>query len=145
LAANANNQHYLIIFPTSKEKLSKFKKFFKHVDPTLPVSELTSAMVMDYLLKQKEKRSGYAANKNRKNLIAAWNWGMMYMNPVLPSPNPCIVKKLPEVRNPRYVPSAEDFWKVYNMTEGQDRVLLLTFPAHSGKAWGNIQADRIGY
>jgi integrase len=52
---------------------------------------------------------------------------MMYMNPVLPSPNPCKVRKLPEVRNPRYVPPAEDFFKVLNMTDGQDRVMLLTF------------------
>jgi len=82
---------------------------------------------MDYLLKQKEQRSGYGANKDRKNLIAAWNWGKIYMNPVLPSHNPCIVRKLPEVRSPRYVPPAEDFWRVYNEAEGQDRVMLLTF------------------
>jgi integrase len=118
---------------TYHEKRSGFRKFFKDIDPTLPVSELTSAMVMDYLLKQKEQRSGYAANKDRKNLIAAWNWGMMYMNPVLPSPNPCIVRKLPEVRNPRYVPPAEDFWKVYEVAEGQDRVLLLTFLHTAGR------------
>ena len=114
----------MYVTKTYKEKKCMFRNFFKHVDPTLPVSELTSAMVMDYLLKQKEKRSGYSTNKDRKNLIAAWNWGMMYMNPVLPSPNPCMVKKMPEVRNPRYVPPAEEFWKVYNLAEGQDRVLL---------------------
>ena len=71
---------------------------------------------------------GYAANKDRKNLIAAWNWGKMYMNPVLPSHNPCIVRKLPEVKNPRYVPPISDFWKIYNLLpEGQDKVMLLTF------------------
>jgi len=51
----------------------------------------------------------------------------MYMTPVLPSPNPCVVKKMPEIRQPRYVPPAEDFWKIYDLAEGQDRVLLLTF------------------
>ena len=119
---------------TYKEKRSMFRNFFKHVDPTMPVSKLTPAMVMSYLLKQKEQRSGYAANKDRKNLIAAWNWGMMYMTPVLPSPNPCTVKKMPEVRNPRYVPPAEHFWKVYNLLpEGQDKVLLLTFLHTAGR------------
>jgi len=112
---------------TYREKRSMFRNFFKHIDPTLPVSELKSSMIMDYLLKQKEQRSGYSANKDRKNLIAAWNWGKIYMNPVLPSHNPCIVRKLPEVRSPRYVPPAEDFWKVYDLAEGQDRVMLLTF------------------
>ena len=110
-----------------------FRKFLKHVDPTLPVTELTPAMVMGYLLQQKEVRSGYAANKDRKNLIAAWNWGMMYMNPVLPSPNPCIVRKLPEVRSPRYVPDIADFYKILNLADGQDRVLLLTFLYTAGR------------
>jgi len=118
---------------TYEEKQRMFKSLFKIIEPTLPVSELKSAMVMDYLLKQKEQRSGYAANKDRKNLIAAWNWGMMYMNPILPSPNPCIVRKLPEIRNPRYVPPAEDFFKVLNMTDGQDRVMLLTFLHTAGR------------
>ena len=112
---------------TYKEKKSMFRNFFKHVDPALPVTELTSAMVMDYLLKQKDKRSGYAANKDRKNIISAWNYGRIYMNSVLPPPNPCVVKKMPEIRQPRYVPPAADFWKIYNLTEGQNRVLLLTF------------------
>jgi hypothetical protein len=113
---------------TYQEKRFVFRSFFKHVDPTLPVSELKPATVMNYLLAQKEERSGYSSNKSRKNLIAAWNWGLMYMTPVLPSPNPCVVKKMPEIRHPRYVPPAEDFWKVYNLLpEGQDRVMLLTF------------------
>ncbi|MEK6196508.1 MAG: hypothetical protein N2F24_20030, partial [Deltaproteobacteria bacterium] len=122
---------------TYKEKTRMFKNFFNHADPTMSVSKLTPATVMDYLLKQKEQRSGYAANKDRKNLIAAWNWGLMYMTPLLPSPNPCAVKKMPEIRQPRYVPPAEDFWKVYDMAEGQDRVLLLTF-LHTAARRGEI-------
>jgi integrase len=123
---------------TDKETQRMFRSFFKHVDPTLPVSKLTPAMVMAYLLTQKDERSGYAGNKNRKNLIAAWNWGQMYMTLVLPSPNPCTVKKMPEIRNPRYVPPAADFWKVYNLLpEGQDRVMLLTF-LHTAARRGEI-------
>lgn len=72
-------------------------------------------------------RSGYAANKDRKNLVAAWNWGMKYMDPPLTAPNPCLVDKMPEVRSPRYVPPEEDFWAIYKIAEGQDRVMLLTF------------------
>jgi integrase len=33
---------------------------------------------------------------------------------------------MPEVRNPRYIPPEEDFWKVYALAEGQDQVMLLT-------------------
>ena len=111
---------------TYKEKVSMFKRFFKVIDPAMPVSELKPAHVLEYIIKQKEERSGYAANKDRKNLVAGWNWGMKYMDPVLPAPNPCLVEKMPEIRKPRYVPPEEDFWKIYHVAEGQDKIMLLT-------------------
>jgi integrase len=112
---------------TYDEKRSAFKRFFKEVDPKLAIDELTPAHIQAYITKQKLDRSGYAANKDRKNLLAGWEWGMEYMNPKLPRPNPCQVKKMPEARHPRYVPPEEDFWKVYNVADGQDRVMLLAF------------------
>ena len=48
------------------------------------------------------------------------------MDPVLPAPNPCLVERMPEVRTPRYVPPEDDFWKIYGVAEGQDKVMLLT-------------------
>ena len=112
---------------TYKEKCAVFRFFFKSIDPALPTNMLESGDILSHLLKQKEERSGNAANKDRKNLIAAWNWGMKYMIPPLQGPNPFLVKKMPEVRHPRYIPSEEDFWKVYDVAEGQDRVMILTF------------------
>jgi len=110
---------------TYDEKRSVFRRFFAEVSPAMPVLQLKPADVMAYIVKQKEERSGYAANKDRKNLVAAWNWGMKYMRPPLPGPNPCLVDRMPEKRQPRYVPPEEDFWKVYDVAEGQDRVMLL--------------------
>jgi len=81
--------------------------------------------VLKHLQKQAGKRSGYSANKDRKNLMAAWNWGIKYIN--LPSPNPCMVERFPEVRHTRYVPPEKDFWKVYNEAQGQDRIMLLAY------------------
>jgi integrase len=104
-----------------------FERFLKEISPTLPVSNLKPSDVMKYIVKQKEERSGYAANKDRKNLVAGWNWGMKYMNPPLPGPNPCLVDRMPEQRQPRYVPPEDDFWKVYEAAEGQDKVMLLAF------------------
>jgi integrase len=112
---------------TYNEKRIVFKRVLKEIDPMLPVTELTPAQIQAYISKQKLERSGYAANKDRKNLVAAWNWGIEYMNPKLPKPNPCQVKKMPEIRSPRYMPPEEDFWKVYNLASGQDRVMLLAF------------------
>ena len=118
---------------TYEEKKSMFRRFFQEVDPAVSVSELTLPKVLAYVVKQKEERSGNAANKDRKNLVAAWNWGMKYLDPPLPQPNPCLVERMPEVRHPRYVPSEEDFWRVYEVAEGQDKIMLLTFLHLAGR------------
>ena len=117
----------MFVFKTYDEKCSMFRQFFKEIDPNLSVFDLTHAKVMQYVQKQKKDRSGNAANKDRKNLVAAWNWGMKYHEPRLPRPNPCLVDKMPEVRHPRYVPPEDDFWHVYEEAQGQDKVMLLAF------------------
>jgi len=118
---------------TYNEKKVIFKRFFKQIDPMLPVEALSRHMVLNYIQEQMKTRSGYSANKDRKNLVAAWHWGMEYIEPRLPSPNPCLVRKMPEIRHPRYIPTEEDFWKVYEQTEGQDRVMLLAFLHLAGR------------
>ncbi|MFA7384209.1 MAG: tyrosine-type recombinase/integrase [Desulfurivibrionaceae bacterium] len=112
---------------TYEEKQAMFRRFFKRVDPQLNVAELSPAIVLGFLQEQKKSRSGCGANKDRKNLVSAYNWGMRYYGSALPSPNPCLVMKMPEIRKPRYIPQEEDFWKVYNVAEGQDKVMLLAF------------------
>lgn len=119
---------------TYDEKKSVFRRFFREINPELAVEELTPAMVLDYIQNQKKARSGYGANKDRKNLVAGWNWGRTYLKPVvLPSLNPCRVVKMDEDRTPRYIPPENDFWKVFEVTEGQDRVMLLAFLYLAGR------------
>ncbi|MGV1098716.1 tyrosine-type recombinase/integrase [Thiovibrio sp. JS02] len=111
---------------TWDEKKSALKGFLKHQGPSLSVEALTPGKVLDYLQVQAQARSGYAANKERKNLVAAWNWGMKYMG--LPAPNPCLVDRFPEQRHDRYVPPEEDFWKVYKAADNErDRIMLLAY------------------
>src|SRR5512136_1118464 len=110
---------------TYKEKRGVFQRLFVDVDPTLPIEQLMRGQVLKHLQKENQKRSGYAANKDRKNLIAAWNWGIKYME--LPSMNPFQVDKFPEVRSPRYIPPERDFWAGYDHAKGQDKVMLLAF------------------
>ena len=112
-------------YKTFKEKRSIFKRFFKNVDPTMTVDRLKPVDVLNYLRVQAKNRSGYAANKERKNLLAAWNWGIKYLD--LPSPNPCLAERFPENRHTRYVPPEKDFWAVYEVSEGQDKVMLLAY------------------
>ena len=69
------------------EKINVFRRFFKYVDPTMLVVDLKPKMVLDFLRIQGEERSGNASNKERKNLVAAWNWGVKYLD--FPEKNPC--------------------------------------------------------
>lgn len=125
------------------EKVTVFRRFFQHVVPTMLVVELKPKMVLDYLRIQGASRTGNAANKERKNLVAAWNWGVKYLD--FPEKNPCRVDRLPAQKMPRYIPSEDDFWKVYAVAEGQDKVMLLAFLHLAGRkneilrlAWDDV-------
>lgn len=109
-------------------KIGQGKAAQQIVNPQAPVTSLTPGKVLAALRAQFDNeigRSGNALNKDRKHLVAAWNWGVKYLG--LPMPNPCLVERFPEERSPRYVPSEEDFWKVYAQTRGQDSVMLLCY------------------
>lgn len=111
---------------TYQEKKSAFKFFFSDIDKDLPVVQLTAGIVLKHLQNQSVTRSGYAANKDRKNLVAAWNWGIKYLQ--LPKENPCLVERFPEKKQPRYVPHERDFWKVYEVAwTKQDATMLLGY------------------
>lgn len=115
---------------TFKEKKAAFTRFFKDagLQREFPILDLTITICRNFLLKQTRERSGYAANKDRKNLGTAWKWGFDNMDGWPTTANPFLmVKKFSETRQPRYVPSEDDFWKVYDQAEGQDKVMLLTF------------------
>lgn len=62
---------------TFREKKALFKRFFAVADPEIDADRLQPKNVLSYLQSQAQNRSGYAANRDRKNLVAAWNWGIM--------------------------------------------------------------------
>jgi integrase len=113
------------------EKKLSFKRALKVIDPAQITSKVTPAMallVMQYIARNV---SGYAANKARKNLAAAWEWGKIFHG--LPKENPFHeVKKFPADSKPRYVPPEEDFWKVYDACEDSRDKTLLLFLLHTG-------------
>jgi len=112
---------------TYEEKKATFKRFFNEVDPNMSVTKLVPSTSLLYFENQMDKRSGNASNKDRKHLLAGWNWGRLYMKPRLPKTSPFETPKMPEIRKPRYVPPDTDFWKVFKLTQGQDRVMLSFF------------------
>lgn len=109
------------------EKRDAFRHLFKHVSPATPVDQLHRGGVLAYFTEQAAVRSGNAANKDRKNLVAAWHWAVRYI-PAFPQQNSFLVDRCAETRHPRVVPSEADFWAVYSAAEtDQDRVLLLAY------------------
>lgn len=113
---------------TYVEKKAVMKRLLKRFGRDTLIEDIQVADALKFLSDQNRSRSGYAANKERKVLVTAWGWGRKYL-PGFPD-GPCpfqLVDRFPEERQPRYVPPEEDFWAVYNVAEGQDRVMLLSF------------------
>jgi len=107
------------------EKRNILKRLVQALGKDMPVDSITAGRVLEHLDRQFRERSGHAANKERKNLIAAWKWGVDFI-PGFPNVNPFrAVPEYPKDAHPTYVPSEADFWRVVDVAEGQDRVLLL--------------------
>jgi integrase len=121
---HAKNRH---AEKTYAEKRIAFQQLFKSVDPHIHASRLHKGQVLSHMEHQARTRSGNAANKDRKNLLAAWNWAVQYL-PSFPQETPFKVLRCAEERSPRYIPPEKDFWAVYNVAESaQDRLMLLCY------------------
>lgn len=118
---------------TYEEKVFAFRQFFqnRNIKPEMEVTLLTPLMVLNYVQQQEKARSGNAANKDRKNLRAAWSWGARFLD--MPRENPfSAVEKRGESRFPRIVPDITDFWAVYTAAAtDQDKCMLLCY-LHTG-------------
>ncbi len=81
-------------------------------------------VVLDHLQEQADLRSGNAANKDRKNLAVAWQWGVKFLG--LSNFNPIrAIEKFAEDRHERHVPTLEDFYTVLDVcSTEQDRLML---------------------
>jgi integrase len=115
---------------TYEEKVHCFRLLFQDVSPDLHVEKLTRKDASAYMAKRAKACSGNAANKDRKDFIAAWNWATEKR---LEQGFPAVlcpfkgVAKMPETAHPRTVPSLEAFLAALKSTNGQDRVMLETF------------------
>lgn len=113
---------------TYKEKTAVFRELITHFGD-VPVTRITTPKAFQFLQKEFNARSGHAANKDRKNLAAAWKYGRKYIDGFPETDiNPFSeATKFREERKPRYIPPEDDFWKVYNVSGGQDTVMLSAF------------------
>ena len=114
------------VFQAKKSCMTRFLKFLRC---NVPVEAITKKIALEFLMEQEKARSGGGANNDRKDLGAAWSYGVEYL-PNFPTnqPNPFyLVSKRPSRKKTRYVPPEADFWKVHDVAAGQDRVMLLTY------------------
>ena len=74
----------------------------------------------------KDERRTNAANKYRKNLLAAWNWGSDFFEGFPQVAPPFLkVKPFPARHGEGYALPGNDVIKVFQQAEGQDLVMLL--------------------
>jgi integrase len=119
------NRH---VSKTYAEKHIAFRQLFQTFSPHMHSADLHRGHVLKHFEEQARTRSGNAANKDRKNLLAAWNWAAHYLPDFPQQANPFDVLRCAEERSPRYVPPEQDFWKVYHVAESdQDKLMLLCY------------------
>jgi len=87
------------------------------------LGHVTKKTVSDYLLHRAETVSNNAANKDRKNLLAFFNWGRDIADLAFP-PAP---GRFPHDREPQYTPPEKDILKVLACASGEIRVMLMVF------------------
>lgn len=128
---------------TYDRKLYAFRHFVDAFGHATQVNDIKPSGVLEYMLTQEELRSGVAANKDKESLSAGWKWarsGGVKNWPIDEAhPNPFrAIESRPEEESDRYVPPVEDFWAVYDSTEGQDKVILTAayyLAARRGELW----------
>ena len=134
---------------TFNEKKLTCKRAMAVIPPRQAVGKTTVSQAMAVMRDVAKASSGYAANKARKNLAAAWEWGKLMYG--LPPVNPFKeARRMPADATPRYVPPEEDFWKVYDACDNPSDKVLLLFLLHTGAriqeafrlVWADVDFER---
>ena len=98
----------------------------------VPVESLSAGQMLNVLSNIRRQRTGYTANKVRKDLVAGWNWGRKFIEQWPNIPNPVAqVAKFGYTKQQVYVPPMEDVQAVLDKMPPEDRVMLLCY-LHTG-------------
>ncbi len=132
---------------TYKRKIRAAKLLISHTGEKMNAEDMTPAIAMEVLTKKARAISGGAANELRKELAAAWSWGVKYLG--FPKDNPfAATDRFGHDEQRRYVPSETDFWKVVGVSKKDQRDMLLTIlytAARRGEVfrltWSDIDID----
>jgi integrase len=134
---------------TYVEKKTLCKRILKRWG-NIDVKGITPSMVLKHLKQRAERTSNNAWNRDRKNLLAMFNWIRKTHGIVTNAAGN--VDRMPEERQPDYIPPAEDVDKIMMAASGQDRVMLkcylYTFARRSelfNWTWEDINFEKTWY
>ncbi|ACS79493.1 tyrosine-type recombinase/integrase [Maridesulfovibrio salexigens] len=117
-----------------KEKRRHFNTLIAHFTESCFVEEITAFKMNKFLQEVLKTKTGNMVNIIMKHLKAAWSWAGGFVEGFPQNSDPFRnIQKFPEQRHPRYVPPKEDLDKVFDVAEGQDRVMLKTFYYTGGR------------
>ncbi|MFH1913541.1 MAG: site-specific integrase, partial [Pseudomonadota bacterium] len=106
------------------DKRLAFRRLFEMTArPKQLVHEISPVVALNHLSRLSKQATGNTANRDRKQLAAAWKWGARYLG--MDRTNPFrSVDKFPEQRHPRWVPPLEDFRMVADAATPLQQQLL---------------------
>jgi integrase len=91
--------------------------------------DVTPEIVNSYLQDIARSKSANRHNKDRKNLLAMWTWGVKILD--LKSNPIAKIDRLPHDRSPQYTPPTKDILKVLLACKREDRIFLNCY-LHTG-------------
>jgi len=122
------SDQYLALAKSKFSKLTYYqkefmtKRFIKYLGLNLDVDQIQPSHIHGYLLEQANTRSNYCANRDRKNLLAMWNWGQKILdisyNPVTK------IDCFPHDRKMQYVPPENDILRLIAVADRKERAFL---------------------
>lgn len=86
------------------------------------VEEITPTIINNFLSEVARTKSANCYNRDRKNLLAMWNWGIDILD--LKSNPIAKFKKLPHTLQPQYTPPTNDILRVIAKCNREERIFL---------------------
>jgi integrase len=116
---------------TYKEKRRLCERILERWETDTKVNDISPAMINEFLLDQAQLRSANASNKDRKNLLAQWNWGMRIIG--LKSNPVAATDPLPHDVAPQDVYVEDEVLSLLLAAKRKDQLILLLFVETAGR------------
>jgi len=132
------------------EKRALIDKILGEWSSDLVIKDVTPQMVFNYLLNQKNDRSANAANKDRKNLSAVFNWGQQVFGYDEIPFNPVErIKKFKHEPKPQETYTEEEILKLLLAADRLRKLILNTYLETAGRrmevltlSWADVNIEK---